>query len=66
MPFSIHASPLTALVNYQRLKRLGEGTGDVVYKAVDKRIGDFVALKCIRLDQEEEGIPPSQSARSQF
>jgi serine/threonine protein kinase len=48
-----------SLVNYQRLEKLGEGTYGVVYKAADKRTGDFVALKCIRLDQEEEGIPPT-------
>jgi serine/threonine protein kinase len=46
-----------SLANYQRLEKLGEGTYGVVYKATDKRTGDIVALKCIRLDQEEEGIP---------
>jgi serine/threonine protein kinase len=48
-----------SLANYQRLEKLGEGTYGVVYKAEDKRNGDFVALKCVRLEQEEEGIPPT-------
>jgi serine/threonine protein kinase len=30
-----------------------------VYKAQDRRTQDIVALKCIHLDQEEEGIPPT-------
>jgi serine/threonine protein kinase len=50
---------LISLVNYQRLEKLGEGTYGVVYKARDTRTGGLVALKCIRLDQEEEGIPPT-------
>jgi serine/threonine protein kinase len=48
-----------SLANYQRLEKLGEGTYGVVYKAIDKRTGELVALKCVRLDQEEEGIPPT-------
>ena len=48
-----------SLENYEKQKKLGEGTYGVVYKAVDKRTGEAVALKKIRLDQEEEGIPPT-------
>lgn len=44
-------------LNYQKQEKLGEGTYGVVYKALDKRTGDVVALKKIRLEQEEEGIP---------
>lgn len=44
-------------INYQKQEKLGEGTYGVVYKAIDKRTGDVVALKRIRLEQEEEGIP---------
>jgi serine/threonine protein kinase len=46
-----------ALANYEKQDKLGEGTYGVVYKALDKRTGETVALKKIRLDQEEEGLP---------
>ncbi|KAJ8598999.1 hypothetical protein CTAYLR_009465 [Chrysophaeum taylorii] len=42
---------------YQRLDKIGEGTYGVVYKATDKVTGSVVALKKIRLDAEDEGIP---------
>ncbi|KAH0785577.1 cyclin-dependent kinase 3 [Histomonas meleagridis] len=48
-----------SLDNYQRLEKLGKGTYGVVYKAIDKRDKEIVALKRIILDQEEEGIPPT-------
>lgn len=48
-----------SLTNYQKQEKLGEGTYGVVFKAVDKRNGEVVALKRIRLEQEEEGIPPT-------
>lgn len=43
--------------NYKRLQKLGEGTYGIVYKAVDNKTGQIVAIKQIRLEQEEEGIP---------
>jgi len=42
---------------FKRLEKLGEGTYGVVYKARDVSTGDTLALKKIRLDTEEEGIP---------
>jgi hypothetical protein len=33
------------------------GTYGVVYKAQDRTTGDFVALKKIRLEGEDEGVP---------
>lgn len=42
---------------YQKLAKVGEGTYGVVYKARDRNTGDVVALKRIRLDAEDEGIP---------
>jgi len=41
---------------YQKLEKIGEGTYGVVYKAQDGA-GDLYALKKIRLEAEEEGIP---------
>lgn len=35
---------------FQKLEKIGEGTYGVVYKARNKRTGQLVALKKIRLD----------------
>ena len=42
---------------YQKLEKIGEGTYGVVYKARDRTTGDIVALKKIRLDADDEGVP---------
>jgi len=42
---------------FRRLEKLGEGTYGIVYKARDVNTGDTLALKKIRLDAEDEGIP---------
>lgn len=42
---------------YQKLQRIGEGTYGVVYKAKHKEHGTILALKRIRLDSEDEGVP---------
>eukprot|EP00918_Siedleckia_nematoides_P030670 GHVU01066424.1.p1 GENE.GHVU01066424.1~~GHVU01066424.1.p1 ORF type:complete len:292 (+),score=28.67 GHVU01066424.1:153-1028(+) len=41
---------------YEKLEKIGEGTYGVVHKAQDRN-GDIVALKRIRLEAEDEGIP---------
>ena len=43
--------------NYERLEKIGEGTYGVVYKARDLHTNEIVALKRIRLEVEDEGIP---------
>jgi len=45
------------LENYQKLAKIGEGTYGVVYKAKDKRDGKMIALKKIRLELTDEGVP---------
>lgn len=36
--------------NYDKLEQIGEGTYGVVYKALDKETGKFVALKKVRTE----------------
>jgi cyclin-dependent kinase len=46
------------LDDYQKLQKIGEGTYGVVYKALVRSCPEtVVALKKIRLDHEDEGIP---------
>lgn len=44
---------------YHKIEKggVGEGTYGVVYKALDKQTSEIVALKRIRLEIEDEGIP---------
>lgn len=44
-------------MQYEKLDKIGEGTYGVVYKARNKQTGQILALKKIRLEQEEEGVP---------
>lgn len=43
--------------NYEKLEKIGEGTYGIVYKGRDKMSGQIVALKKIRLETEDEGVP---------
>lgn len=42
---------------YKKIEKIGEGTYGVVFKALDLMTDTFIALKKIRLEQEEEGVP---------
>jgi Serine/threonine protein kinase len=42
---------------YEKIEKVGEGTYGVVYKARDIYSQEIVALKKIRLENEEEGMP---------
>ena len=45
------------LDKYDMKEKLGEGTYGVVWKAVNKETGELVALKKIRLEKEDDGVP---------
>ena len=42
---------------YEKCERLGEGTYGVVFRARDTQMRDYVALKRIKLENEDEGVP---------
>eukprot|EP00994_Dinema_validum_P007306 NODE_592_length_1520_cov_88.394969_g436_i0.p1 GENE.NODE_592_length_1520_cov_88.394969_g436_i0~~NODE_592_length_1520_cov_88.394969_g436_i0.p1 ORF type:complete len:323 (+),score=66.79 NODE_592_length_1520_cov_88.394969_g436_i0:60-971(+) len=42
---------------YLKVEKIGQGTYGVVYMAKDTHTGQIVALKKIRLDSEDEGVP---------
>lgn len=42
---------------FERLNRIDEGTYGVVYRARDKKTGDIVALKKVKMEKEKEGFP---------
>lgn len=50
---------IVMLVNcqYEKVEKIGEGTYGVVYKARDRNTNETIALKKIRLEQEDEGVP---------
>lgn len=42
---------------YDKLEKVGEGTYGIVYKARDIQTNEIVALKKIKLENEDEGVP---------
>jgi len=45
------------LGRYQKLDKLGEGTYGIVFKMKDSKTNEIIALKKIRLENEDEGVP---------
>uniref|UniRef100_T1IXK4 Protein kinase domain-containing protein n=1 Tax=Strigamia maritima TaxID=126957 RepID=T1IXK4_STRMM len=43
--------------DYMKVEKIGEGTYGVVYKGKNKKTGAVVALKKIRLENDDEGVP---------
>lgn len=43
--------------DFHRIEKIGEGTYGVVYKGRNKITNQIVAMKKIRLESEDEGIP---------
>ena len=44
---------------YEKLEKIGEGTYGTVFKAKHKESSEIVALKRVRLDDDDEGVPSS-------
>lgn len=42
---------------FERMNRIDEGTYGVVYRARDKKTGEVVALKRVKMEKEREGFP---------
>jgi len=47
------------MIKYEKLEKIGEGTYGTVFKAKHKDTMEIVALKRVRLDEDDEGIPSS-------
>ncbi len=48
---------MSLLDNYTKTEKVGEGTFGEVFKAIDKRTGQQVAIKRTKLAHEDEGVP---------
>ena len=48
---------ICCFLQYEKVEKIGEGTYGVVYKARDRLTNETIALKKIRLEAEDEGVP---------
>ncbi|XP_041036395.1 cyclin-dependent kinase 4 isoform X2 [Carcharodon carcharias] len=49
----------SSVTPYEPVAEIGGGAYGTVYKARDSRSGKFVALKNVRVQRDEDGVPPS-------
>ena len=47
----------SSLDDYVKIEKIGEGSYGVVFKGRHKKRGDIVAMKKVKIDAEDEGIP---------
>ena len=52
-----YQDPASKLAKYHKIEKVGEGTYGIVFKALDNTNGLIVAIKRIRLEREDEGVP---------
>ena len=45
------------LEDFQKIEKIGEGTYGVVFKGRNLKTDEIVAMKTIRLESEDEGVP---------
>lgn len=45
------------LEDFQKIEKIGEGTYGVVFKGRNLKTDEIVAMKKIRLESEDEGVP---------
>lgn len=57
MPLKSAMSAPAKLDDFVKIEKIGEGTYGVVFKGKNKKTGEIVAMKKIRLESEEEGVP---------
>ncbi|KAI8419953.1 hypothetical protein MSG28_008569, partial [Choristoneura fumiferana] len=50
---------IITMQKYEKLEKIGEGTYGTVFKAKNKETHEIVALKRVRLDDDDEGVPSS-------
>jgi len=48
---------MSKMEDYLKIEKIGEGTYGIVYKGKCKKSGEIVAMKKIRLESEQEGVP---------
>jgi serine/threonine protein kinase len=54
---SLSTNPRNTIDSYERLGQVGNGTYGEVFRAREKETGEVVALKKVRLEDEQEGFP---------
>lgn len=50
---------LDKMQKYEKLEKIGEGTYGTVFKGKNRETMEIVALKRVRLDEDDEGVPSS-------
>jgi len=51
--------PRNRMQKYDKMEKIGEGTYGTVFKGRNRDTMEIVALKRVRLDEDDEGVPSS-------